>query len=239
MEPLQVKKLSSSVHLDRHTMISTARIELEVQRPLSELALLIVPESWVLAPCFKKVHRVQRDARGEPKRLPSEEAFAFVVEEAPLTNDWSELYYEHVKAGMLGVGSAEFHNLLEVEFEASQGKAELRFGLNQCLASRWGVLRRRGGIDVDRGYTRLAARAEGVTHVDAVKSVRYTPFEQRELGILRSLGVSPHALNELAPTFLGVWMEGLVIGGCSTRLPPKGAHLVPTDNPTPGRISVQ
>jgi hypothetical protein len=215
---LRVQTLSSTALLDRQSMITTVRVEAQINRSFSEVVPLIRPEAWSMASCFKAIYPVKRDSLGEP--LPRRAATQSAFERAqtpPSRGAWDAMYYEHVQTEMPSGGSAEFHNLLDIDFKSSQTAAELRFSLNQCISCRWGVLRRSGGIDVDRGYSRVEARGPNLTYVDAVKSIRYTPFERSELGPLQALGVDAHVLNLLAPSFLGAWMEELVLG-CATAL---------------------
>lgn len=207
------------MNLDRQSMITTVRVEAQVNRPLALVAPLIAPESWALAPCFKAIYRVRCDRTGIPIVERSAGQCVFEVDPvAPTATIWTGIYYEHIEAGMPGGGSAEFHNLLDIQFERSDSAAQLRYNLNQCVSSRWGTLRRSGGIDVDRGHTRLERRGERMTYLEAVKSIRYTPFQRAELGALNLFGVDAHALNRLAPTFLGPWMEQLVLGACTVGL---------------------
>ncbi|MEY4544577.1 MAG: hypothetical protein RL685_772 [Pseudomonadota bacterium] len=210
---LRVQTLSSTALLDRQSMITTVRVEAQINRPFADVVPLICPEAWSMASCFKAIYPVKCDRAGEPLVRRSAQQLAFERAPSPASKGaWDAMYYEHVQTEMPTGGSAEFHNLLDIDFKSSPRAAELRFSLNQCISCRWGVLRRSGGIDVDRGYSRVEARGTNSTYVDAVKSIRYTPFERAELGPLQSFGVDPHALNLLAPSFLGAWMERLVLG---------------------------
>jgi hypothetical protein len=212
---LQVQKLSSTALLDRQTMITTVRVEAMIPRPFSDVAPLICPETWSMAPCFKAIYPVKRDRAGNPLVRGAGKQPVFERDAAPGSKaKWEAMYYEHVQTDMPAGGSAEFHNLLDIDFDSTATEAELRFNLNQCVSCRWGMLRRSGGIDVDRGYSRVEARGERMTYVDAVKSIRYTPFAKSELGPLQHFGVDGNMLNLLAPSFLGAWMEELVLG-CS------------------------
>lgn len=225
---LLVQKLSSTALLDRQTMITTVRVEAQIQRAFAEVAPLIRPEAWSTAPCFKAIYPVKCDGAGAPLVRGAARQPLFERAPAPPSKGaWDAMYYEHVQTEMPSGGSAEFHNLLDIDFQSSASAAELRFSLNQCVSCRWGTLRRSGGIDVDRGYSRVEARGPRLTYVDAVKSIRYTPFARSELGVLQLLGVDAHALNLLAPSFLGGWMEQLVLScaaglGVSAR---ESAHL--------------
>jgi hypothetical protein len=219
MKSVRIDKLSSSVHLDPMSMITTARVEVRVHRPVAELVSLIQPESWVRSKYFRRVYRVRRAENGAPVPSDNPHGEPFERDTSPSTpENWTALYYEHVQAGATLRGSVEFQNLLDIEFEQVEGRAELKFSLDQCLASRWGSLRRSGGLDVDRGYTRVERQHEDITYVDAMKSVRYTPFARSEFTTLQALGVSPHIVNHLAPAFLERWMEQLVLGGCGAAL---------------------
>jgi hypothetical protein len=218
MEPrIQVEKLSSSLYQDRRSMITTAKVVARVRRPVSEIGALMRPEAWMSDPSFRAVYPVRRDAMGEPS-CRANRGGGFVFERAVSRGsdaDWSALYYEHVEVKMAIGGTAEFHNLLDIEFRLLERGVELTFGLHQCLASRWGVLRRAGGLDVDRGHLRVVAVRDGYSEIEATKSVRYTPFANAELAALGAPGMSENIVNEVAPIFLGPWMESLVLAGCS------------------------
>jgi len=236
MRSVCVEKLSSSAHLDRSSMVTTVRVEARVQRPLADLVELLQPESWTRSAYFRSVYRVQRTKHGQPVARQGRGDFSF-ERELVLAGNWTALYYEHVCAHITGGGSVEFHNLLDMDFEQADQYAALNFGLHECLASRWGVLRRSGGLDVDRGCTRLERQPGGSTYVDAVKSLRYAPFREGESGVMGVLGVSPHIANHLAPAFLGWWMEELVLGVCSAERPSKLGARPPPSSPLPDLAS--
>jgi hypothetical protein len=229
MASITVQKLGSSAHLDPRTMVAVARVQAQVNRPLREMVALMVPEAWLLSPSFESVYRVRRDAQGRPLQRINDTGRTFEPDTSPIGElSWTAIYYEHVRVATLGGGSAEFHNLLDVALETSDQIAELRFGLNQCLSSRWGLLSRHGGIDIDSGYARFESRGDRLTYVDTMKSLRFTPFDDSELGVFRLLGVSAHVLNEWAPVFLENWMEELVLKGCAAKAQPSTAAHSPT-----------
>jgi hypothetical protein len=195
----------TDVDYDVTTLVSTATVQIQVERQFSELAKVMDPVSWEkLGPdYFAHSYRAKDNGKVLCKDgLPERDDTGAVGE------TWQGVLFEQFQWNWNEATLCEFRNLLNIDYKVTPNKTiTLRYSLSESIDSTVGYDVQKGGIDVDSG-TATAERSgnSGPWLVTAQKRLRFTDRTPGSVGLEVPFDLGK-ALNYLAPSMVGIFLD--------------------------------
>lgn len=212
----------TDVDFDVNTLVSTATVQIVVERPFADLAQVMDPRSWeALGPdYFRHSYKARQTATGKIRYIGDEPEPDPAGKTTPPGTTWQGVLFEQFQWNWNEATLSEFRNLLNIDYEAVQDREiTLKYNLSQSIDSTVGYDVQQGGIDVDSGTA--TARPSGTPNswlVTASKSIRFTDRTPGNIGLEVPFDLGM-ALNFIAPSILGIFLDRCVYLAVCTNVP--------------------
>ena len=194
--------LERSVQLDPVTLVTTARVVARYKGDLKLLARGVNPISWSrLYPEFWPASYRVKPRDGQLLKDP--------VQPGP-DEDWEGLLCEVVELSWNESIISSFENYLRVRMHVGEDSFAFSYSEYFCEGALLLLRLSAGGIDVDRGFYRARREEDGFIHLEVEKNVRFMDLTSR-LTAFQGLPEGGQVLNYNAPSWVGLWMDRLVI----------------------------
>jgi hypothetical protein len=193
-----VSNANCTTTFDANAGVTEILASVQVQRSMSELAVLLDPRAWAYSGSVIGASFLVEDDDGE--YVPRRDLDHMDLGKLRLPGNKPVLLYEYARSDI-----ASFENILAIsKIEVGAKKIHVDYHLYDCLICTFGIFTAPGGLTINEGYSEATLNRDGSVTLEVLKRVKVRDLTPNDPGNKFDFG---EAVNDTMGAALSQWVH--------------------------------